>query len=162
MSYENILQHRSATAADLRQVIGFVRNAQELFFAYPKAVWPLDVGQLAATMAERRENTVVEFEGKVAGFANFFQWHHGESCTLGNLMIDPESRNLGVAQYLIGVMEALAKTRYKAHQLKASCFSANAAGLLLYSHLGYSVESIVERSAQDGSRLAMLQLSKDI
>ena len=63
------LQHRPATATDLGDVVGFPQNIDELFFCYPKAIWPRNVGQLAAAIAERHESTVVELDGKVAGFA---------------------------------------------------------------------------------------------
>lgn len=45
------LTHRPATAADLAQVVTFPQNRGELFFCFPRAVWPLDVCQLAAAMA---------------------------------------------------------------------------------------------------------------
>lgn len=38
------LQHRPATATDLDDVVGFPQNIDELFFCYPKAIWPLNVG----------------------------------------------------------------------------------------------------------------------
>jgi ribosomal protein S18 acetylase RimI-like enzyme len=156
------LHYRPATAADLDEVVGFPQNVDELFFCYPKAVWPLNVGQLAAAIAERRESTVAELDGRVAGFANFYQWQHGEFCALGNLMVAPWARSRGVAQYLVEVMETLARQRYKAPLMKVSCFNANAGGLLLYTGLGYRTVGIVERRAPDGSRVALVQLEKPL
>lgn len=72
-------------------------------------------------------------DGQVLGFANFYQWQHGDFCALGNMMVAPAARGLGVARYLIGVMENLAREQYKARLMKISCFNANAAGLLLYT-----------------------------
>ncbi|WAJ36815.1 GNAT family N-acetyltransferase [Pseudomonas sp. GOM7] len=156
------LQHRPAIAADLDEVIGFPQSAEELFFCYPKAAWPLDVGQLAAAMAERRESTVVTLDGKVAGFANFYQWQHGEFCALGNLMVAPWARGQGVAQYLLEVLEGIARDQYKAPVMKVSCFNANTGGLLLYTRLGYRPAAIVERRASDGARIALVQLEKSL
>lgn len=156
------LQHRPATAADLDTVVGFPQNVDELFFCYPRATWPLNVGQLAAAIAERRESTVVELDGRIAGFANFYQWQHGEFCALGNLMVAPWARSQGVAQYLVEVMENLARERYKAPLKKVSCFNANAGGLLLYTRLGYRTIGIVERRAPDGGRVALVQLEKPL
>lgn len=156
------LQHRPATAADLQTVVGFPQNADELFFCYPKAVWPLDVGQLAAAIAERRDSVVVELDGRIAGFANFYQWQHGEFCALGNLMVAPWARSRGVAQYLVNVMERIAREHYKVQLMKVSCFNANAGGLLLYSRMGYRAVGIVERRAPDGSRVALVQLEKPL
>ena len=140
------LQHRPATAADLQTVVGFPQNADELFFCYPKAVWPLDV----------------ELDGRIAGFANFYQWQHGEFCALGNLMVAPWARSRGVAQYLVSVMERIAREHYKVPLMKVSCFNANAGGLLLYSRMGYRAVGIVERRAPDGSRVALVQLEKPL
>ncbi|MGP0172091.1 N-acetyltransferase family protein [Pseudomonas sp. NCHU5208] len=156
------LQHRPASAADLSEVVGFPQNAEELFFCYPKAAWPLDVGQLAAAMAERRESTVATLDGKVAGFANFYQWQHGEFCALGNLMVAPWARSQGVAQHLLEVLEGIARDQYKASVMKVSCFNANAGGLLLYTRLGYRPVAIVERRAPDGARVALVQLEKHL
>lgn len=154
------LQHRPAVAADLSEVVGFPQDADELFYCYPKASWPLTVAQLAAAMAERRGSTVALLNGRVAGFANFYQWQTGEFCALGNMMVAPAARRHGVAQYLIDVMEQLAKDQYKARLMKVSCFNANAAGLLLYARLGYRPQGIVERADPQGRRVALVQLEK--
>ncbi|VXC82824.1 GNAT family N-acetyltransferase [Pseudomonas sp. 8Z] len=156
------LQHRPASAADLSEVVGFPQTMEELFFSYPKAIWPLNVGQLAAAIAERRESTVVELDGRIAGFANFYQWQHGEFCALGNLMVAPWARSQGVAQYLVAVMESLAQQRYKAPLMKVSCFNANVSGLLLYTRLGYKPVAIVERCSAAGDRAALIAMEKPL
>lgn len=156
------MQHRPATAADLATVVGFAQNAEELFFCYPKAIWPLSVGQLAAAIAERRDSSVAEVDGQVAAFANFYQWQHGEFCALGNLMVAPWARSRGVAQHLVEVMEQLARSRYKAQLMKVSCFNANVGGLLLYTRLGYRSSAIVERQGPGGERVALIQLEKSL
>lgn len=158
----NQLQHRPASAEDLPDIVRFPQDADELFFAYPKASWPLTVGQLAAAMAERRGSTVALLDGKVAGFANFYQWQHGEFCALGNMMVALWARGHGVAQYLITAMERQAREQYRAKVMKVSCFNANAGGLLLYSRLGYQPRAIVERHAPDGRRVALVQMDKSL
>ena len=120
----------------------------------------LNVGQLAAAIAERRESTVAELDGRIAGFANFYQWQHGEFCALGNLMVAPWARSRDVAQYLVEVMETLARQRYKAPLMKVSCFNANAGGLLLYTRLGYRTVGIVERRAPDAVSYTHLDVYK--
>lgn len=154
------LQHRPARTEDLAEIVRFPQDADELFYAYPKASWPLTVGQLAAAMAERRGSTVALLDGQVAGFANFYQWQHGEYCALGNMMVAPWARGQGVAQYLIRAMERQAREQYKAPLMKISCFNANTGGLLLYSGLGYQPRSIVERRTPDGQRVALVQMDK--
>lgn len=154
------LSHRPATLADLPEVVAFPQNADELFFCYPKAVWPLDVEQLAAAMAERRDSTVVLLDGRVAGFANFYQWQQSDSCALGNLMIAPWARGRGVARYLVTTMEQLAREQHQATRMRVSCFNANSAGLLLYPALGYALRGLVERRDPQGARVALLQFDK--
>ncbi|AYC34463.1 GNAT family N-acetyltransferase [Pseudomonas cavernae] len=161
-SQSSRFSHRPASAADLGELVGFPQSPEELFFCYPKAVWPLTVGQLAAAMAGRRDSTVLLLDGRVAGFANFYQWQHGESCALGNLMVAPWARGQGVASQLVTVMEQLARTHYKARTMQVSCFNANAGGLLLYPKLGYRVRGIVERQDPTGRRVALIQFDKPL
>jgi hypothetical protein len=92
------LSHRTAVAADLAEIVGFAQSAEELFFCFPKANWPLSIGQLAAAMAERRDSTVVLLEGRIAGFANFYQWHYDDHCA--GLLLYPK---LGYAP--VGIVE---------------------------------------------------------
>lgn len=160
MNQTAALTHRPANAADLSEVIGFVLTPEELFFCYPKALWPLTVGQLAAASAERRNSTVALQDGRPAGFANFYQWQHGDFCALGNLMIAPWARGQGVAHYLIAAMEGQAREQFKARRMLVSCFNDNAAGLLLYGKLGYWPQGIVERRDPQGRRVALVQLEK--
>jgi RimJ/RimL family protein N-acetyltransferase len=156
------LSHRPATAADLAEIVGFPQNADELFFCYPKADWPLSVGQLAAAMAERRDSTVVLLDNRVAGFANFYHWQHNDHCALGNLMVAPWARGHGVAHYLVTVMEQLAREHYHAKRMQVSCFNANSAGLLLYPKLGYALSGVVERRDRQDQRVALIQFSKGL
>ncbi|WP_447589519.1 N-acetyltransferase family protein [Aquipseudomonas campi] len=151
---------RPATADDLHEVVGFVQNADELFFAFPRATWPLTVGQLETARLGRRNATVALLGGQLAGYANFYQWQQGASCALGNLMVAPWARRHGVAHYLIGSMEQQARHDFTATHLQASCFNGNSAGLLLYTRLGYAVNAIVERQHPNGERVALVQFSK--
>lgn len=160
MNQPEMFSHRPASAADLSAIVAFAQSAEELFFAYPKANWPLSVGQLAAAMAERRDSTVVLLNGQVAGFANFYQWQHGDFCALGNLMVAPWARGQGVAGYLLTVMEQLARDHYKATRMQVSCFNANSAGLLLYPKHGYQLSAVVERRDSRGARVALIQFAK--
>lgn len=158
---EQLLAHRPAELDDLAQVSGFVRNADELFHSYPKGHWPLSVEQLASVWRERRNSTLALLDTRPAGFANFYQHERGHYCSLGNLMIAPWARGQGVARYLVGVMEQLARRDHEARELRISCFSDNAAGLLLYSDLGYQTRQIVERT-RGNQRVALVLLFKPL
>ena len=158
---DHLLGHRPATDADLDQVVQFVRNADELFFAFPRAHWPLTREQLAAACAERQASTLALLDGRPAGFANFYQSVAGDYCALGNLMIAPWARSQGVAQYLVGVMEQLARRDFAARELRVSCFNDNSAGLLLYAGLGYRLTGLVERQ-RGQRRVALVQFAKPL
>ena len=154
------LSQRPACNADLPALVAFPQNAQELFFCFPRAGWPLSVEQLAKAMVERHDSSVVLLDGRVAGFANFYQVVQGEYCALGNLMIAPWARGQGIAQHLVDVMEQLARQRHAATRMRVSCFNANTAGLLLYPKLGYRLSGLVERQDPQGARVALLQFDK--
>ncbi len=156
------LSQRPACAADLPSLVAFPQNAQELFFCFPRAHWPLSVEQLAKAMAERDDSSVILLDGRVAGFANFYQVVQGQYCALGNLMIAPWARGQGVARYLVGVMEQLARQRHAAARMRVSCFNHNTAGLLLYPKLGYRLSGLVERQDPQGARVALLQFDKTL
>lgn len=158
---DQLLGHRPASADDLDEVVRFVRNADELFYAFPRAHWPFTREQLAAAFAERRGNTLALLDGRPAGFANFYQSLPGDYCALGNLMIAPWARDQGVARYLIGVMERLASRDFDARELKVSCFNDNAAGLLLYARLGYRLTGLVERQ-RGQARVALVEFVKPL
>ena len=158
---DQLLGHRPASADDLDEVVRFVRNADELFYAFPRAHWPLTREQLAEAFAERRGNTLALLDGRPAGFANFYQSLPGDYCALGNLMIAPWARGQGVAHYLIGVMERLASHDFDARELRVSCFNDNAVGLLLYARLGYQLTGLVERQ-RGQARVALVEFVKPL
>lgn len=154
------LCNRPAGETDLLTVATFVQSAQELFYSYPSATWPLTPAQLARAMAERTGSTVALLDQELAGFANFYQYQPQDFCALGNMMIAPNARGQGVARYLIGVMEQLARSQFEAKRMRVSCFSENTAGLLLYSQLGYQPLAIVERKTAANQRVALIQMDK--
>ncbi|MCU1719375.1 GNAT family N-acetyltransferase [Pseudomonas sp. 5P_3.1_Bac2] len=153
---------RPAEAGDLQEVVSFVQNPDELFFCYPAGHWPLTVGQLAATMAERRDNSVLLLNNRLAGFANLRQWHYGDYCELGNLIVAPWAREQGAAGQLMAHMEQFAQQHYQARSLQVACFNHNSAGLLLYRKLGYQLHSLSERLSPQGERVALIQLHKPL
>lgn len=159
---EQLLGHRPASGDDLAEVVGFVRSADELFFAFPRAHWPLTRAQLDEACASRQGSTVALLDGRLAGFANFYQSQPGEYCALGNLMIAPWARGQGVARYLVGIMEQLARRDFQARELQAACFNENAAGLLLYARLGYQLRGVIERQRGNNRRVALLQFAKPL
>lgn len=152
-----MLHHRPFSNDDLQAVCSFPRDAEELFFFYPKAAYPLTPEQLKHAIDQRSDSTVVIRDSKVVGFANFYRWDNG-ICCIGNVAVAPAARGQGVAKYLIQTMIALADARHSATVVQISCFNHNTAGLLLYSKLGFEPFDIEECETPDGRRTALIHM----
>jgi len=149
---------RPVEAADLSQLCTFPQSAEELFFLFPKASYPLTPEQLARAIAARADSTVVEQAGQVVAFANFYQWQMNDHCAVGNVMVAPESRGRGVGRVLLETMVMLARTKYQAREVRVSCFNHNTAGLLFYARLGFIPCGIEQRTEGQGHPVALLHL----
>lgn len=156
--------HRPVTDADLSALCALPRTPEELFYCFPRAEFPLTPEQLRAAIEQRSDSTVVELDGRVVAFANFYQWAEGGICAIGNVMVAADARRRGVASYLMKVMCALAFDKHRATEVKVSCFNANTAGLLLYPRLGFTPSAIEERCDKAGAPVALvhLRLPRDI
>lgn len=153
-----MLKVRAVTEADIPQICSFAKTADELYFFFPKASFPLTPDQLSSAISQRSDSTVVEEHGKVLGFANFYRWGLQSTCSIGNVVVSPQARNRGVAKLLMAHMVSLAYTKYEASEITVSCFNFNTAGLLLYPKLGFKPYEIEERKDQNGNRVALVYL----
>jgi len=152
------LTHRPINQSDVRIVCGFPQSEEELFFLFPKASFPLTQVQLQETILKRSDSTIVEADGVVAGFANFYKWEFGGNCSIGNVIVSPSSRGYGVGRYLIECMIETALSKYKARHVSISCFNMNVIGLLLYSKLGFKPCDVEERKDNRGNRVALIHM----
>ena len=153
-----ILSHRPARTADIPAICCFPQGPDELFYMFPKATYPLTPGQLSEAIAQRSCSTIVEGDGMILGFANFYKAERDGICALGNVVVAPGARGRGVARYLVQSMIALAREEFSACEVWVSCFNHNTAGLLLYPQLGFVPFGIEERQAPDGQRVALIQM----
>lgn len=154
------LHFRPVTASDLSVLCAFPRDPEVLFFCAPRAEYPLTVEQLSGLIETRADSTVVEMEGRVVGFANFYRFESEGLCAIGNVMVDPDARGRGIASALIRYMTGLAYSKYAAKEVMVSCFNRNVAGLLLYSKLGFKPDSVEARQDYRGEAVALLHLKK--
>lgn len=154
-----LLQHRPVKADDIEIICSFARNAQELFYMFPKAQYPLTEDQLSNAIAQRFDSTVVETGNSVVGFANFYRAQMGGVCCIGNVIVAQEVRGKGVATFIVKTMTALAFERYDATEVQISCFNENTAGLLLYPKLGFLPFAIEERTSLDNRRTALIHMA---
>lgn len=155
-----ILQHRSVSTSDIKTICSFPLNAQELFYMFPRAQYPLTEVQLSNAIAQRFDSTIVEAGNSVVGFANFYRAETGGVCCIGNVIVAPEARGKGVATYLVEMLTALAFNRYDATEVQISCFNENTAGLLLYPKLGFLPFAIEERTSLGSRRSALIHMTR--
>lgn len=153
-----LLTHRPAEEEDIQGICSFPQREDELFFWFPKAIFPLAPSQLQEAIAQRSNSTVVELGGKVVAFANFYRWEAGGCCSIGNVIVSLEARGRGIGHYLIEQMIGLAFSKHQATEVTISCFSQNVAGLLLYPKLGFQPYAVEERQDKKGNRVALIHM----
>ena len=154
---QNKLRHRTICEADLAEVCKMPQSAEELFFMFPKANYPLTVEELGASIMKRWDSTVVLLQDRIVGFANFYEL----DCSIGNIIVDLQYRNKGIAKYLIESMEQIAKNKYNVVEIHLSCFNQNTKGILLYYQLGYKPYDIESWIGKNGEKQALIKLKKN-
>ncbi|WP_241781372.1 GNAT family N-acetyltransferase [Acidithiobacillus thiooxidans] len=152
------LTHRPVDKKDIHFICGFPQSEDELFFMFPKAKFPLSFSQLWDAVAQRSDSSVVELDGEVIAFANFYRWESGGRRSIGNVIVSPAARGRGVGRYLIEQMISLAFEKYQATEVTVSCFNQNVAGLLLYTQLGFHPYAVEERKGRKGVRVALIHM----
>ncbi|MET3055203.1 GNAT family N-acetyltransferase [Pseudomonas alkylphenolica] len=154
------LTHRPVQAKDIATICCFPQGPEELFYMFPKAEYPLTPTQLHDAITQRAGSTVVEGDGAVLAFANFYKAEHNGICALGNVVVAPAARGHGVARYLVQSMIDLARTQFNAREVWVSCFNHNTAGLLLYPQLGFTPFATEERQGPGNTRVALVQMKQ--
>ena len=152
------LTHRPVSEDDIDVICRFPQSAEELFFLFPKADFPLFPSQLQNAIDQRSDSTVVELDGNVVAFANFYRWEPGGCCSIGNVIVSPKARGHGVGRFLIERMIDLAFSKHHAAEVSVSCFNRNVAGLLFYPKLGFTPYAVEERKEKNGDRVALIHM----
>lgn len=153
-----VCTHRPVSEQDIPVLCRFPQSAEELFFLFPKANFPLTPEQLQESIARRSDSTVVERNGDVVAFANLYRWEFGGCCAIGNVIVSPLVRGMGVGHYLIERMIDLSFSKHQAAEVSVSCFNQNTAGLLLYQKLGFQPYALEERRDIWGNRVALVHM----
>ncbi|QBF25256.1 GNAT family N-acetyltransferase [Pseudomonas tructae] len=154
------LTHRPVQDQDIAAICCFPQGPDELFYMFPKAKYPLTPAQLSEAIDQRSGSTVIEGDGVLLAFANFYKAEQGGVCALGNVVVAPAARGHGVARYLVQSMIELARRQFEAREVQVSCFNSNTAGLLLYPQLGFEPFAIEERQGPGGIRVALVQMKQ--
>lgn len=156
------LKHRFIEKRDLGQICQFPQNAEELFFMFPKAEYPLTESQLEFAINSRFDSTVILFNDIIVGFANFYEVKNSQYASIGNVVVDANYRNLGIGKYLIQTMEQIAIEKYNVSEFHLACFNTNTKGILLYSKLGYIPYETEKWLSPQNESLALIKMKKRI
>lgn len=156
------LTSRPVQPDDMPAICGFPTSLEEVSFMFRNPVFPMPQQMLEAAIKQREASTVVLLHGAVAGFANFYDCKFGESCAIGNVIIDHKQRGKGIARFLVETMAGIARTDYQAKRLNLVCFNRNIGGLLLYTKMGFTPYAIEERQDPEGARIAAIRMSWSI
>lgn len=154
-------RYRPLQLIDLETLCSFPQNKEELYFMFPKAEYPLTPDQIREVVKHRLEPTVILFNQEVVSYANLYD-HDGESCWLGNVIVSSDYRGKGVSQYLIGIMETIAKQKLKVKKLKLVCHNTNTRGILFYKKHGFKPFDISTRVKPSGEYIAGIHMEKTL
>lgn len=146
---------REVTEDDIEQICKLAETREELFYCFPRATFPLSMADVRNSIQTRASATVVEKNGHVVAFANFYRWQEGV-CSIGNVIVSSGCRGTGVGRYLISYMTKLAFEKYHAETVTVSCFNRNVAGLLFYPKLGFRPYETELRVDYNGDQVALI------
>ena len=158
----NNLSYKAVKTNDLKTICQFPRNAEELFFMFPKAEYPFTVSQLEIAINNRFDSTVVLLNKEIVGFANFYEVKENKYCSIGNVIVNANYRNQGIGRFLIDTMERIGQEKYNVSEFHISCFNTNTVGLLLYSKLGYEPYDIEKRTDKQNNQIALIKLKRTL
>lgn len=147
--------YRKAVSADYAAICAFPKDLMELFFMSPKLEYPLTSDQLEQAAQGREKLTVILNEDEqVIGYANLYYEQERDLYWIGNVIVSPDYRGKGAAEFLIRTMLAAAKEDLKLRELHLVCHNVNTKGMLLYSRLGFKPYEIVKRTGPQESTIA--------
>ena len=144
---------------DIPEICKLPKTREELFYCFPSAVYPLSEDTLRQSIETRSDSTVVEIEGRVVAFANFYRWKDG-LCSIGNVVVASDVRGAGVGRCLINHMVKLGFEKHHAKAVSVSCFNQNTAGLLFYPTLGFRPYDVEQRIDYNGNPVALIHLRR--
>ncbi|MCU6795113.1 GNAT family N-acetyltransferase [Paenibacillus sp. WQ 127069] len=156
-----MFSHRPLQENDLDAICSLPQNEEELYFMFPKAVYPLTPEQIVEAVKNRLEPTVILCDHIVVSYANFYD-NDCESCWLGNVIVSSDYRGKGVSQFLIDTMESIAKQNLKVKKLKLVCHNTNTRGILFYKKYGFKPFDISVRVKPSGEFIAGIHMEKKL
>ncbi len=152
------IHFRRATETDYPAICTLVRNEAELFLLWPSGRYPLTVAQLQSLSETRQALTVAVIDGRIVGFANYYDYQAGEKAFIGNVVIATDRRGQGLGRALVEHMLAQGFGKHALRELRISVFNQNAPALLLYAGLGFMPYGIEKRKDSAGKSVALIHM----
>jgi RimJ/RimL family protein N-acetyltransferase len=149
---------REARREDFEHIAEFPKDRREAFFMYPKGSYPFSADQLYEVSLTRAIPTVILREDEVVGYANVYDWTEGESCWIGNVVVNPRHRGQGAGKFLIETMIKKAKEELKVKEINLVCHNVNTRALLLYHKIGFKpfgIKPIIDHENRDIAGILM-------
>ena len=153
------VEFRSIRPDDYQAVCDLIRDEEELFMVYSKGTFPFSVNQFGNMLNRRLEPTVLQVEGKVAGFAAFYRLRKARSAFIGNVVVDLSQRGRGFGKNLVSYMSGLAFDKYGLPEVRISVYNSNTTALLLYASMGFKPYAIQAKRDLKGDRVALITLN---
>ena len=149
---------RHAKKSDLKAILTYPINREELFYFFPSASYPLTLKQLEQQLSKRHESTVMLENEQVLGFANFYNVENRNIAFIGNVIIKPEKRRQGLGTRLLQEMITTGFSQLQLKEVHLSCYNNNTPALLFYTRLGFKPYAIETRSGPENKKLALVHL----
>jgi len=154
------LSYVKAKSVDFEEICKLPQDAEELFYMFPKAIYPLTSSQLESAVKNRFDSTVILHDNVIVGFANFYEVNPNKYCSVGNVIVNSNFRNKGVGEFLIKTMEKIGIEKYNVSEIHLSCFNTNLKGILLYTKLGYKPYEVEKRFDQNNKLFALIKMKR--
>jgi ribosomal protein S18 acetylase RimI-like enzyme len=87
--------------SDIDEICTFFTNERELYYSFPKLNFPITKNDFVLEIENRSNLVKVLYNNNLAGFGNLYDIKINEECFIGNVIVNPEYRNLGIGKYLI-------------------------------------------------------------
>ncbi|WP_442600705.1 GNAT family N-acetyltransferase [Paenibacillus sp. KN14-4R] len=157
-----MFSYRDSKKEDFDYISKFPQNKTELFYMFPKGLYPADPEQLYQTSQTRQLATVIEYEEEIVGYCNLYGLVEGEHCWLGNVIINPRFRGQGAGEYLVNLMLERARNELNVKELRLVCHNINTKALLLYYKIGFKPYDMKIISDPDNNQIAGIIMRMEV
>jgi ribosomal protein S18 acetylase RimI-like enzyme len=154
------LQFVAATKEHFAEIAALVKSPEELYLVYPSGHYPWDSLQLRQLAHMRSDLTVALVDGEVAAFANLYDVIPNQSAFIGNLIVSPRYKRMGIGRSLTVHMIEICEKKYRARP-HLSVFGFNAPAILLYSSLDFKPYAVEPREDLKGEPVVLFHMRHD-